>query len=231
MKLVQAFDATQWDPSQSVGQLPIGRHKVIIEDSEVKATKANDGGYLALTLQVIEGPSAGATGIMRLGIYSQNQKAVEISHRQLSAICHAVGVFNVQDSAQLHNIPFVVEVGNQKPTQEQEERRARGEEVTLYTEVKKVFDANGNAPGKNGASPAPAAPAAPAATAQPAQPDFNVAPASWATPAEQAPAAPSAAPAAAWAAPSQPAASAPAAPAPAWQAGAPAGGPAPWAAR
>lgn len=228
MKLVQAFDATQWDPSQSVGQLPIGRHKVIIEDSEVKATKANDGGYLALTLQVIEGPSAGATGVMRLGIYSQNQKAVEISHRQLSAICHAIGVLNVQDSAQLHNIPFMVEVGNQKPTQEQEARRAAGEEVTLYTEVKKVFDVNGNAPGKKIVqSPVPSAQAAPA---QPAQPDFNVAPASWAAPAEQAPAAAPAAAAAAWAAPSQPAAPAPAA-APAWQGGAPAGGPAPWAAR
>lgn len=230
MKLVQAFDATQWDPSQSAGQLPIGRHKVIIEDSEVKANNSNTGGYLAFTLQVIEGPSAGSSGVMRLGIYSQNQKAVEISHRQLSAICHAVGVFNVQDSAQLHNIPFMVEVGNQKPTQEQEARRAAGEEVTLYTEVKKVFDVNGNAPGKNGASPAPAAPATPA---QPAQPNFNVAPASWAAPAEQAPAAPAAAaPAAAWAAPSQPAQATPAAaPAPAWQGGAPAGGPAPWAAR
>ena len=233
MKLVQAFDATQWDPSQSAGQLPIGRHKVIIEDSEVKATKANDGGYLALTLQVIEGPSAGSTGIMRLGIYSQNQKAVEISHRQLSAICHAIGVFNVQDSAQLHNIPFMVEVGNQKPTQEQEARRAAGEEVALYTEVKKVFDANGNAPGKKGTSqPAQATPAPQSAPA--AQPNFNVAPAGWAEqPTQPTTQAPATAPAPAWAAPpaSQPAAAPAAAPAPAWQGGAPAGGPAPWAAR
>lgn len=214
-KLIQAFDATQWNPEQSAGQLPIGRHKVIIDDSEVKANNANTGGYLALTLQVIEGPSAGATGIMRLNLYSQSEKAVEIAHRQLSSVCHAIGVFNVQDSAQLHNIPFVVEVGNQKPTQEQEEKRARGEEVTLYTEVKKVFDVNGNAPGKKGASPAPAA--TPVAPSQPSQPNFNVAPANWATPAEQAPTAtpvPNT-----WAPPSQPVATAPA------------GGPAPWGAR
>ena len=222
MKLIQAFDATQWDPSQSAGQLPLGRHKVIIEDSEVKGNNAGIGGYLALSLQVIEGPSAGSTGVMRLNLYNQNQKAVEIAHRQLSAICHAVGVYNVQDSAQLHNLPFMVEVGNQKPTQEQEEKRARGEEVTLYTEVKKVFDVNGNAPGKKttSATAAPAAPAqAPApATATPtpaAQPDFNVAPPSWGAPTDPAaPAQPTV--------PAQPAA-------PAWASGAPVSASAPWA--
>jgi len=228
-QLQQAFDATQWDPSQSVGMLPIGRHKVVIESSEVKANAANTGGYLALTLQVIEGPSAGSSGVLRLNLYSQSQKAVEIAHRELSAICHAVGVFNVQDSAQLHNLPFMVEVGNQKPTQEQETRRANGEEVTLFTEVKKIFDVNGNAPGKKGTSqPAQAPQAAPAPvvppTAQPAQFAPNVAPASWG---EQPPVAGGTP---AWAAPAgQPAPTpAPAAqPAQAWQAPA-AGGPAPW---
>lgn len=222
MKLVQAFDATQWDPSQSAGQLPIGRHKVIIEESEVKANNANTGGYLALTLQIIEGPSAGSSGVLRLNLYSQNQKAVEIAHRELSAICHVVGVFNVQDSAQLHNLPFMVEVGNQKPTQEQEEKRARGEEVTLFTEVKKVFDVNGNAPGKKGASQ----PTQPTQAPQAAQPNFNVAPPSWGEPTN----ATAAQSGTAWAPPaaSQPAPAAQ--PTQAWQAPA-TGGPAPWQAR
>ena len=222
-QLLQAFDATQWDPTQSAGQLPVGKHKVVITDSEVKANSANTGGYLALTLEVTEGPSVGASGVMRLNLYSQSQKAVEIAHRELSALCHSVNVYNVQDSKQLHNIPFMVEVGNQKPTQEQEARRAAGEEVTLYTEVKKIFDVNGNAPGKKGAAQQPAQ----------AQPNFNVAPASCGAqpdPAATAAQAPATTPA--WAAPTQPApAQTPAPAAPAWQAGAPAGGPAPWAAR
>lgn len=137
-QLPNVFDANQFDPTQSSGQLPVGKHPVMAIDSEVVPTKNNDGGMLVYTLQITDGPSKGATGPYRLNLYNASPKAVEIAQRQFSAMCHAVGVFNVQDSAQLHNIPFVVEVGVQK-----------GQEN--YTEIKKVFDANGNEPGKGGA--------------------------------------------------------------------------------
>ena len=139
------FNAQQFDPTQSAGQLPVGKHPVKIIDSEVKANSANTGGYLQLTLQIIDGPQTGATGAYRLNIYNQSQQAVDIAHRQLSAICHVLGVFNIQDSAQLHNIPFMIEVGLQK-----------GDDK--YTEVKKVFDIQGNEPGKTGQPAQNAAP-------------------------------------------------------------------------
>ena len=146
-QLIQAFNAQQYDPTQGSGSLPVGRHPVIIESSEVKANKANDGGYLQLNLKLIDGPQTGTTGAYRLNLYHSNPQTAEIAHRQLSAICHCVGVFNVQDSSQLHNIPFIIEVGLQKG----EEAAQKG-----YTEVKKVFDINGNEPGKAGQG-APAA--------------------------------------------------------------------------
>ena len=146
-QLLQAFNAQQFDPTQGGGSLPVGRHPVIIESSEVKANKANDGGYLQLKVKLIDGPQMGTTGAYRLNLYHSNPQTAEIAHRQLSAICHVVGVFNVQDSAQLHNIPFIIEVGLQKG----EEAAQKG-----YTEVKKVFDINGNEPGKAGQG-APAA--------------------------------------------------------------------------
>lgn len=146
MQLIQAFDANQFDPTQGVGSLPIGRHPVIVETSEVKANKNNDGGYLQLNLRIIDGPQQGTQGAYRLNLYHNNQQTVEIAHRQLSAICHVVGVFNVQDSSQLHNLPFIIEVGPQKNDPQ-------------YTEVKKVFDRNGNEPGRqnqgNGAAAQP----------------------------------------------------------------------------
>lgn len=136
-QLIQPFNANNFDPTQGVGGLPIGRHPVIIESSEVKANKANDGGYLQLNLKIIDGPQAGTVGAYRLNLYHSNPQTVEIANRQLSAISHVTGVFMIQDSAQLHNIPFMVEVGPQKNDPQ-------------YTEVKKVFDAAGNEPGKQG---------------------------------------------------------------------------------
>ena len=146
-QLIQAFNAQQFDPTQGVGGLPIGKHPVIVDSSEVKPNKENNGGYLQLNLKIIDGPQTGTVGAYRLNLYHSNQQTVEIAHRQLSAVCHVTGVFMLQDSAQLHNIPFIVEVGPQKNDAQ-------------YTEVKKVFDINGNEPGKAGQGQAPAQPAA-----------------------------------------------------------------------
>ena len=233
-QLLQAFNAQQYDPTQGGGSLPVGRHPVIIESSEVKANKANDGGYLQLNVKLIDGPQTGTTGAYRLNLYHSNPQTAEIAHRQLSAICHCVGVFNVQDSSQLHNIPFIIEVGLQKG----EEAAQKG-----YTEVKKVFDINGNEPGKAGqGAPAaqpqqqPAAQGGGAWGGQPAQqpaaqPQGNAPAWGGGQPAQQQPQGAPAGNAPAWGQQpaQQPAAQQPAQQAGGWQQGgaAPAGG-APW---
>ena len=233
-QLLQAFNAQQYDPTQGGGNLPVGRHPSIIESSEVKANKANDGGYLQLNVKLIDGPQTGATGAYRLNLYHSNPQTAEIAHRQLSAICHCVGVFNVQDSSQLHNIPFIIEVGLQKG----EEAAQKG-----YTEVKKVFDINGNEPGKAGqGAPAaqpqqqPAAQGGGAWGGQPAQqpaaqPQGNAPAWGGGQPAQQQPQGAPAGNAPAWGQQpaQQPAAQQPAQQAGGWQQGgtAPAGG-APW---
>ena len=233
-QLLQAFNAQQYDPTQGGGNLPVGRHPSIIESSEVKANKANDGGYLQLNVKLIDGPQTGTTGAYRLNLYHSNPQTAEIAHRQLSAICHCVGVFNVQDSSQLHNIPFIIEVGLQKG----EEAAQKG-----YTEVKKVFDINGNEPGKAGqGAPAaqpqqqPAAQGGGAWGGQPAQqpaaqPQGNAPAWGGGQPAQQQPQGAPAGNAPAWGQQpaQQPAAQQPAQQAGGWQqgGGAPAGG-APW---
>lgn len=231
-QLLQAFNAQQFDPTQGGGSLPVGRHPVIIESSEVKANKANDGGYLQLNVKLIDGPQTGTTGAYRLNLYHSNPQTAEIAHRQLSAICHCVGVFNVQDSGQLHNIPFIIEVGLQKG----EEAAQKG-----YTEVKKVFDINGNEPGKAGqGAPAAQPQQQPAAQGgfgqqqpaqQPQQPQGNAPAWGGGQPAQQQPQGAPAGNAPAWGQQpaQQPAAQQPTQQAGGWQQGgaAPAGG-APW---
>ena len=71
-QLLQAFNAQQFDPTQGGGSLPVGRHPVIIEYSEEKANKANDGGYLQLNVKLIDGPQTGTTGAYRLNLYHSN---------------------------------------------------------------------------------------------------------------------------------------------------------------
>lgn len=134
-QLQTAFDATRVDPSQGIGQLPIGaKLPVAITDSEVKATKDNSGGYIQLTLQVQQGENAGRKGAYRINLYNSSEAARGIAERQLSALCHVTGVFNLQDTQQLHNIPFLIDVVAQADPK--------------YTEVKAVYDINGNEPGR-----------------------------------------------------------------------------------
>lgn len=146
------FDATKVEPAGLSSQLPVSGpdgYGVVISASEMKENKDKTGGYLELTLQVIDGDHKGESGAYRLNLFHSNAKTVEIAYRQLSAICHAVGVFQVGDSTQLHNIPFKAVVGLQK-----------GENPEGYTEVKGVLCFDGSAPGK---------PKGPAQAAQPVQ--------------------------------------------------------------
>jgi hypothetical protein len=46
----------------------------------------------------------------RLNLVNPNATAVQIAERELSAICHCVGIMEPGDSEELHNIPLTVDV-------------------------------------------------------------------------------------------------------------------------
>ncbi len=110
-KLPGSFDASKVDPRPMFDTLPEGDYPVMITDSEMIKTKAGDGEYLNLTLEVIDGPAKGRIVFDRLNLINSNAKAVEIAQRALSQICHAIGVLRVDDSAELHNRPLIVRLG------------------------------------------------------------------------------------------------------------------------
>jgi hypothetical protein len=105
-----AFDANSVQPSTAYEALPQGDYEVMIVDSNMEGNKAGTGQFLKLQLQVISGLRTNAVLFVRLNLINPNPKAVEIAQRDLSAICHAVGVLQVTDSAQLHNRPFIAKV-------------------------------------------------------------------------------------------------------------------------
>lgn len=104
------FDATNIQPGGSFEVLPAGEYVVILTSSDMKPTKANDGQYMEIQMEVIDGPHKGATIYDRLNVINNNPKAVEIAQRALSAICHAVGVISFRDTAELHNRPLLAKI-------------------------------------------------------------------------------------------------------------------------
>jgi hypothetical protein len=152
----QVFDATHIDPTPRFDPIPAGDYPVIITQSELKYTKDNSGQYLELRLEVQGGEFSGRLVFDRLNLFNNNRQAVEIAQRQLSQICHAVGVMQITDSEQLHYKPLTAMV-KVRPAQGQYE---------ASNEVKGYKPRPNAAPvmqQPKAAAPAPARQAAPAA--------------------------------------------------------------------
>lgn len=147
-----AFSTAQHTPQYGGSSgLPAGKYKgVIVNSSLENVEKAGQivGGYMLLELTPIEGPLMGQKQADRLNLNHVNPKTVEIANKQLSAYCHVLNVHNMTATEQLHNIPFWFEVGPQKNDPQ-------------YTEIKGIWDINGNEPGKAGAGPQTQTQAAP----------------------------------------------------------------------
>jgi Protein of unknown function (DUF669) len=160
-RLGETFDATTVEPHKPLEALPPGRYLVQIVNSEMRLTKDGMGQLLWLELDVLEGEYAGRKLFDRLNLINSNATTVEIAQRTLSAICHATGLMQVDDSEQLHLIPLIADVKVQPP--------------------KNGYDAQNTLrymPLERQPAPRPVAPAArPAAAARPATPAASPAPA------------------------------------------------------
>ena len=113
-QLNQHFDASAVEPAAPFELLPPGRYSVQIVQSEMRATRAGNGQYLWLEMDVIEGPHQGRKIWDQLNLVNPNQQTVEIAQRTLSAICHAVAVMTLRDSHELHDIPMTITVALRK---------------------------------------------------------------------------------------------------------------------
>lgn len=197
------FDANAIQPDTSFDPIPAGWYNAIIDESEMKPTRDGSGAYLALRFNVMDGQYAGRKVFTRLNLRNQNPVAQDIAQKQLSSICHAVNVLNVQDSSQLHALPLQIRV---KVTNDPTGQYEPSNEISGY---KAIGAANGQGAAAPLAVPAYTAPAAPVA---PVQPQTAPAGGTWQPPANAQQQ---------WAQPAQPATQQQAAPAPQWANGTP----------
>lgn len=114
------FNAAEVEPSKAMEPLPNGWYNVQIEASEMKPASTAGNEYLELTMKVLDGDFEGRKVFDRLNIINASEVAQQIAYEQLSAICHATGVINVEDSEELHGKPFMAKV-KFKPATEQYE--------------------------------------------------------------------------------------------------------------
>lgn len=158
------FDATQVAPDQGIGDpLPTGWYNVAIDESEMKPTNDGAGTYLKLRFDVLDGQFKGRKLWEQLNLKNANAQTVEIAQKQLSAICHAVGVLKPAKSEELHGIPLKVRVGQKKA----EGGYDAGNKITSYKNVNEKVDmAGGDAGAAAFGAASPGAPP-PADNAQP----------------------------------------------------------------
>lgn len=123
------FDASQVNPNAEGGGLPLWPHDVIVPvqivESEPKGTRTgNNSGKLELVL--VAGPNnvgvqEGSRQILNLNLWNQNATSVEIAQQELSALIYVTtGVmqnkYQIGNSAELHNIPFLIRSQNRPVT-------------------------------------------------------------------------------------------------------------------
>jgi len=104
------FDASTVAPQASTGPVPAGTYLAQIIESDVAPLKSGKGTGLKLTFEIIDGQQKGRRIWENLNIQHENDETQRIAQSQLSALCHAVNVIKLQDTAALHHKPVHVRV-------------------------------------------------------------------------------------------------------------------------
>jgi uncharacterized protein DUF669 len=134
------FDATAVTPDAGIGDpLPTGWYNVGIDESNMNPTQDGLGTYLKLRFTVLDGQYQGRKVWEQLNLKNSNPQTVEIAQKQLSAICHAVGVLKPGKSEELHNIPLKVRIGQKKA----ENGYDAGNRIMAYKNVNEKVDMAG----------------------------------------------------------------------------------------
>lgn len=124
------FNAANVVPDTGRGDpVPAGWYIVTVTGSEIKPTKGGTGARLAIDVTIQEPEKwRGRKVFTGFNIKNDNPVAQDIAFKQLSALAHAVGVLQVEDSQQLHGIPLKVRIKETPASGEYE----AGNDITAY---------------------------------------------------------------------------------------------------
>ena len=151
MQMNGSFNANQFEPNQGGGggHPPAQKAPFRITNTAIKENSSKDGGFFE-----VEFTSPMGSLIQRYNIWNKTPKAVEIAHGQLSALCRAVNVYQIDwsnEGAALRGAQGLMDVDYQKG----EEPSPANPNAKGYTELKRVYDMAGNDPSKPGQAAQP----------------------------------------------------------------------------
>lgn len=136
------FNAREIAPNQGGGGHPVGnKFQFTITNTSAEKNKETPGGKF-----VVEFTSPHGSVKHNYNLWNESEAARRISGEQLSALCYAVGIFDVDfknDGAALRGGIGLMDIGFQKGQEPSPEKPAGG-----FVELKKIYDKNGNEPGK-----------------------------------------------------------------------------------
>lgn len=108
------FNAAEVQPS-SFEAIPTGTYEAVISNSESRPMKSGNGMGFNLEFEIISGECKGRKVFAWITFeHRTSPDAQRIGREQLSAICRAVGVTQLNDTAQLHNLPLLIVVAFDK---------------------------------------------------------------------------------------------------------------------
>lgn len=90
-----------------------GLYVLEITKSSMKDTKVGNGKYLSLSMRVIRAKNEDDVGFyvfINLNLVNNNQMAVTIASREFKSLCEAIDAAEVEDSNEMHGIPFCAQV-------------------------------------------------------------------------------------------------------------------------
>lgn len=105
------FDARNIAPDDGqMDPVPAGWYYAQVIESKIEPTKDGNGTKLVMLFSLLEGKYANRKIYNNFNIRNPNAIAEQIAFKQLSALCHAVERLVVQDTQELHGIPFKVKL-------------------------------------------------------------------------------------------------------------------------
>lgn len=137
------FNATNVPPQQPMDVLPPGDYLGEVVETTVGPTKENTGTKLDVTIKVIAPQQYKGRKIFdTFNVQNQSAEAERIGQSQLSALQHAINRLDINQTEELHGIPFCVGVKIEKGDKNYPNDRNR---TTGYKTADKYVDRGGPA--------------------------------------------------------------------------------------